>query len=239
MGTQTWVEQLAAPASAFAPAPAGELADLALLPINPPTSYLILEDYGDLQAGDWVIQNAANSNCGRYLIQLARLKGIKTVNVVRRESLITELQDIGGDVVLLDGDDLAERVAEATDGAAIRLAVDAVNGAATNRLAQCLADGGTVLVYGMLTGEPCQLPPDTVFLRNIRMEGFYTIRSFETRSADEIKSIYEYLGSLIGNGTLTAKIAASYTLDQVADAVNHAGRKGAEREGKIILLPNG
>ncbi len=239
MGTQTWVEQLAAPAAQFAPAPQGKLEELALLPINPPTSYLILEDYGNLEAGDWVIQNAANSNCGRYLIQLASLKGIKTVNVVRRAALIPELEAIGGDVVLLDGDDLAERVAAATAGAAIRLAVDAVNGAATARLAECLADGGTVLIYGMLTGEPCQLPADTVFLRNIRMEGFYTIRSFETRTADEIQAIYAYLGRLIENGTLSAKIAATYPLDEVADAVNHAGRKGAEREGKIILLPNG
>jgi trans-2-enoyl-CoA reductase len=239
MGTQTWAEQLAAPAAQFAPAPPGRLEELALLPINPPTSYLILEDYGDLQAGDWVIQNAANSNCGRYLIQLARLRGIKTVNVVRRKELIPELAAIGGDVVLLDGDDLAARVAQATDGAAIRLAVDAVNGAATTRLAQCLADGGTVLIYGMLTGEPCQLPADLVFLRDIRMEGFYTIRSFETRSAGEIKAIYEHLGQLLSDGTLSAKIAATYSLDQLADAVTHAGRKGAERDGKIILLPNG
>jgi len=239
MGTQTWVEKLTAPATAFAPAPEGKLEELALLPINPPTSYLILEDYGDLKPGDWVIQNAANSNCGLYLIQLAKLKGIKTVNVVRRESLIPELKAIGGDVVLLDGDDLDARVKKATGDAAIRLAVDAVNGAATTRLARCLADGGTVLVYGMLTGEPCQLPADMVFLRDIRLEGFYTLRCFENRNAAQIKAIYEYLGGLISDGTLTARIAATYTLDQVAEAVTHAGRKGAEREGKIILLPNG
>ena len=239
MGTQTWVEQLAAPAAGFMPAPEGDLTELALLPINPPTSHLILEDYEDLESGDWVIQNAANSNCGRYLIQLARLKGIKTVNVVRRESLIPELKAMGGDVVLLDGDDLAERVGAATNGAAIRLAVDAVNGQATTRLAQCLADGGTVLVYGMLTGEPCQLPPDMVFLRDLRLEGFFTIRQFGKRTPEQIKAIYEYLGGLISDGTLTAKIAATYGLDQVADAVAHAGRRGAEREGKIILMPNG
>ena len=40
----------------------------------------------DLDAGEWVIQNAANSGVGSYLIALAKMRGLKTVNVVRRAS---------------------------------------------------------------------------------------------------------------------------------------------------------
>ena len=37
--------------------------------------------------------------------------------------------------------------------APIRLALDAVSGQATARLADCVADGGTVCTYGSMTGE--------------------------------------------------------------------------------------
>lgn len=239
MACGAWRDALNVSATDLLPAPEGDAAQLSLMPINPPTSYLILEDYGDLQEGDWIIQNAANSNCGRYLIELAKLRGIKTVNVVRRPELIAELVDLGGDVVLVDGDDLSERVMAATGGVPPKLGVDAVNGMATARIASCLADGSTVLAYGMLTGEPCMLPPDVVFIRDIRLEGFYTIRQFGKRSPEEVRKIYDDLFRLFESGELTAKIAATYPLDQVREAIIHAGRRGADRDGKVILTMNG
>jgi NADPH:quinone reductase-like Zn-dependent oxidoreductase len=51
-----------------------------MITINPPTASLMLREFVDLQKGDWVIQNAANSGVGSYLIVLAKLRGLKTVN---------------------------------------------------------------------------------------------------------------------------------------------------------------
>jgi len=50
-------------------------------------------------------------------LQLARQRGYRTVNVVRREDAAEVVRETGGDVVLLDGEDLAQRVSAATDGA--------------------------------------------------------------------------------------------------------------------------
>jgi NADPH:quinone reductase-like Zn-dependent oxidoreductase len=230
-----WREEIRVAADRLLPAPAGDAAQLALLPINPPTSYLILKDFGDLKPGDWVIQNAANSNCGRYLIELAKLWGIRTVNVVRRPELADDLKALGADVVLVDGPDLAGRVKAATGGAAIRLGVDAVNGLATQRLAECLADGATLLEYGMAAGEPCQISADILFLRDIRLIGFYTVRQFAQRTPDQVRAIYTDLVRLFEQGRLTAKIAGTYPLARIKDAVAHAARKGAERDGKVIV----
>ena len=234
-----WRQQIRIKAAEAAPAPDGDAVQLSLLTINPPTAHLILEDFADLQPGDWIIQNAANSSCGVYLIRLAGMRGIKTVNVVRRQSLVGELEDAGADIVLVDGPDLAARVAMATGGAEIRLGVDAVAGAATTRIADCLSDGGTVLAYGLLSGEPCQIAPDTLFQRDIHLAGFFTQRQMQKRSSAEQRKIYNDLAGLVADGTLSAKIAATYSLDRIAEAVNHAGRVAEAREGKIILLPNG
>lgn len=235
LASGTWRTELTVSAAELLPAPNGDAVQLSLLPINPPTSYLILEDYGDLKEGDWIIQNAANSNCGRYLIQLAKLRGIKTINVVRRPELVDELKALGGDIVLVDGDDLSGRVLQETGGVPAKLGVDAVNGMATARIASCLADGSTVLAYGMLTDEPCMIPSDVAFLRDVRLEGFYTVRQFSKRTPEAVRDIYTELARLFEAGTLTAKIAATYALDDIKEAVAHAGRRGADRDGKIIL----
>lgn len=234
-----WRQRIKIEAADAQPAPDGDAVQLSLLTINPPTAQLILDDFGDLKAGDWLIQNAANSSCGVYLVRLASMRGIKTVNVVRRESLFDDLKAAGADVVVVDGPGLNERVAEATGGAAIRLGVDAIAGPATARIADCVADDGLVLAYGLLSGQPCEISPATLFLRGITLSGFYTKRQMESRAPEERRKIYADLAALVANGTLSARIAATYPLDQIVEAVDHAGRVAEAREGKIILLPNG
>jgi NADPH:quinone reductase-like Zn-dependent oxidoreductase len=238
LGCGAWREQIRVAAADVFPAPEGDAVQLSLLPINAPTAELMLRDFGDLKAGDWVIQNAANSNCGTYIIKLANLRGIKTVNVVRRESLVPELKTYGADVVLVDGPDLAARVKQETGGADIRLGIDAVCGDATTRIGECLADGGTILAYGLLSGEPCKIPSAMLFFRDIRLMGFLMSRQLMKRNRAEQLEIYSRLADLIADGTLRARIAATYPLEDVAEAVAHAGKIGDERPGKIILLPS-
>lgn len=233
-----WREEVRAKAEGLLPAPKGDAAQLSLMPINPPTSYLVLKDFGDLKPGDWIIQNAANSNCGRYLIEMAKLWGIKTVNVVRRPELVDELQALGGTVTLLDGDDLPARVQAATGNAQIRIALDAVNGMASQRLALCLAEGGTLLEYGRAIGQMCTVAPEIIFLRDIRIMGFYTVRQFAKRTPEQVRAIYQDLVDMFTKGQLTAKIAATYPLARVKEAVAHAARTGEHRDGKIILTMN-
>ena len=77
-----------------------------MLKVNPLTAWRVLKGYVDLQRGDWVIQNAANSGVGQCVIQIARELGLRTINVVRREGLEKDLLEMGGDHVLLDDVDL-------------------------------------------------------------------------------------------------------------------------------------
>src|SRR5216117_1805987 len=108
-----------------------DLRQAAMLRINPPTALLLLTDIVALKPGDWVIQNVANSAVGRIVITLARQRGLKTINVVRRDSLFAELKTLGADACVVDGPDLADKVKSANGSAPIRLALDAVSGQAT------------------------------------------------------------------------------------------------------------
>src|SRR6201988_1939706 len=104
---------------------------LAVLGINPPTASLLLSEYVDLKSGDWVVQNAANSGVGRWVIALARARGLRTVNIVRRPELVDELKAIGGDVVVVDSPDVVGRIRVAVGQDDLHLALDAATGPAT------------------------------------------------------------------------------------------------------------
>jgi hypothetical protein len=69
----------------------------AMLRINPATAFCMLQNFATLRPGDWLVQNAANSGVGRSVIQIARAKGLRTVNVVRRPGLEADLRAVGAD----------------------------------------------------------------------------------------------------------------------------------------------
>ena len=74
---------------------------LSMTIVNPMTAFLMLTEFVDLQKGQWIIQSASNSAVGGYIIQLAKQRGIKTINVVRRPGLEKDLLAKGADVVLI------------------------------------------------------------------------------------------------------------------------------------------
>src|SRR5436190_20221811 len=126
---ENWTQRRRVKADVVVPVPPRmDVRQAAMLRINPPTAPLLLSDFVELKPGDWVIQNVANSAVGRLVIGLARARGVKTLNVVRREALFAELKGLGADACVVDGDDLAERVKVQTAGAPIRLGLDAVSG---------------------------------------------------------------------------------------------------------------
>jgi NADPH:quinone reductase-like Zn-dependent oxidoreductase len=102
----TWRERMVVSANGlFALHPDADPRQLAMLAINPPTAALLLSEYVNLKPGDWVVQNSANSGVGRWVIAFAKTRGLKTVNMVRRPELVTELKAIGGDIVVVDTPD--------------------------------------------------------------------------------------------------------------------------------------
>jgi NADPH:quinone reductase-like Zn-dependent oxidoreductase len=209
----------------------------AMLRINPPTALLLLTDIVALKPGDWVIQNVANSAVGRLVIRLAQARGIKTMNVVRRESLFAELKPLGADACVVDGPDLAERVKTLTGGASIRLGLDAVSGQATARLSACVGEGGVVCNYGSMSGEDPVMSRAALVGNGQTLVGFILGRALATRSLAQIRAIYADLGEQVCKGVLSAPVERVYPIEEIRDALAHAQR--GERSGKILVAPNG
>jgi len=235
-GQGTWVSEVVCDPRHLVPLPEGDLDQLSMLLVNPATAQLLLSEYVDLQEGDWVIQSAANSAVGGYLVQLARARGINVVNVVRRESAIAGLKELGADVVLVDGPDLAREVAAAT-GAKMKLAVDAVAGSTAGRLADTLEKGGVLVNYGGMSNEDSAIGAAALIFNNITVRGFWLVTWMDAVDKATRARLYGDLAGQIVKGTLFAPIDRHFTLDDIGEAAKYSW--AGEREGKVMVAPNG
>jgi NADPH:quinone reductase-like Zn-dependent oxidoreductase len=235
---ENWTQRRRVPAHDVIPVPPDlDRLQAAMLRINPPTALLLLTDLVDLKPGDWLVQNVANSAVGRFVIRLARARGVRTVNVVRRAALVPELTALGADVCLVDGPELAERARAATGGASIRLGLDAVSGQATARLSLCVGERGVVCNYGSMSGEDPVMPRSKLIGEGQSLVGFILGRALAPRSIGEVRAIYAELGEQVRAGVLTAPVERVYPIEEIRAAVAHAER--GERAGKILVAPNG
>jgi trans-2-enoyl-CoA reductase len=235
---ENWTQRRKVKGDDAIPLPAGiDLRQAAMVRINPPTAALMLSDFVDLKGGDWVIQNVANSAVGRLLIVLAHQRGLRTVNVVRRAELAAELKQLGADLVIVDDDDLARRVERETGGAPIRLGIEAIGGAATGRIVECVATDGTVVHYGSMSGIDPVVGRSNFTYRGVKLTGFMLGRFMARRTPEKIRAIYADLGEQVRAGKLSAPVDTVYPIDKIKDALAHADKGG--RNGKILVSPNG
>lgn len=230
----TWCEVAVVKADKLTVVPDGiKPEQAAMLKINPITAWRMLHDFVELHPGDWVIQNAANSAAGRAVIAICRELGFRTVNIVRRPELIDELRAEGGDVVLLDNDELREVVAEATDGAPIRLALNAVGGESALRLAKIVAPEATIVTFGAMSLQPLRIPNGLLIFKNLHFTGFWVNKWYKQATAAERAETFARIFDLAQRGLLETKIEHTYSLTDFREAIARAGH--GQRAGKIVF----
>jgi NADPH:quinone reductase-like Zn-dependent oxidoreductase len=239
----TWADQVVVPAAHTVTLTTGPVAaqadvrQLAMLPVNPATAYALLHDYVELGAGDWIAVNMANSAVGQYLVALAKRTGIKTAAVVRREAAAEQVRALGADLVVVDGDDLGDRLAKGLDGGQLRLALDGTGDPGqVAALVQSLEPDGTVVAYSAATGQAPVVPLGDLLFRGIRLRGFFILNWLRDTPREKLEQIYGELATLAGQGILRASVEAEYPLADYRDALAHAARDG--RSGKILFVPD-
>ena len=228
----TWRERMVISAKGLFALPAdADPQQLSMLTINPPTAALLLSEYVDLKPGEWIVQNAANSSVGRWVIAFAKTRGLKTVNIVRRPELVAELKAIGGDVVVVDSPDVSKEIKAAVGKAELRLALDGVSGKATGVLASTLSPHGTLVSFAAMSEAPISISPLDVIFKPITIRGFWLGHPESTaKSAAPIAQAAE----MIASGRVHIPVTAAYPLSSIKEAVAHA-----QRGGKILLNVGG
>ena len=233
-GYGTWREAGILDADQLIAVPEGvPFLEAAMLKINPATAWRMLHDFVVPEPGAWVIQNAANSAVGRHVIAIARELGLRTVNLVRRPELIEELTAAGGDVVLVDDETAVEQIKARTERSPIRLALNAVGGDSATRVANVLANGGTVVTYGAMSRQPVKIPNGLLIFKDLRFRGFWVSRWHKAATPDERQAMFTQLFELAKRGVIETPVERIYPVAEALEAVIHANQ--SQRSGKILL----
>jgi NADPH:quinone reductase-like Zn-dependent oxidoreductase len=230
----TWADQVVAPVRNLVPmSDEADSLQLSMIGINPVTAYLLLNRYVSLMPGDWIGQTAANAAMGQYIIALAKLAGVKTLNVVRREEAAEQVRQWGGDRVVLQGDNLRKDIEKALDGKKLSLVLDTVGGTPVGELAKSLKTGGSIVVYALQGGQFPAISPGDFIYRGLGLHGFWLINWIRNAPRAEIQEIYQKLGDLVADGSLSAAVEHVYPLEQFKEAFKQS--LTSNRSGKILF----
>jgi NADPH:quinone reductase-like Zn-dependent oxidoreductase len=228
LGTFSWAERVVAPAVGLVIVPAGiDVRQAAMLSINPPTASLLLSEHVNLTAGDWIVQNAANSGVGRAVIAFAKHRGLKTINIVRNPELIRQLRSVGADVVVMRSENLVGEVKEAVGGHEVKLGLDAIGGGAADTILDLLTPGGTLVAYAAMAEEPMQIDTLKLVGKRISVRGFFM---YYPEFAQKLPAAIREGVGLAKSGNIYVPISAEYPLEEIKDALKHV-----TRGGKVML----
>ncbi|KAK6501075.1 mitochondrial 2-enoyl thioester reductase [Arthrobotrys musiformis] len=213
----------------------------ATVSVNPSTAYCMLKYFAGLGSGDYFIQNAANSGVGRSAIQIGRLWGFKSINIVRDrpdiDRLKEELRLLGGTEVITETEAKDRRyMAKITEGRSIKLALNCVGGESATNLARILGHNGHLITYGAMSKSPFSVPASALIFKNIHCHGFWISAWSKRNEAAKSQMIRDIL-SWVRDGEFTdipyeiTKWSGDTELETLMEPVKrgiseYSGRKG-------------
>jgi NADPH2:quinone reductase len=210
--------------------------------INPLTAWALTRSTHKLKEGDWLLQTAAASSVGKFVLQLAQQYRFKTINVIRRREQETIIRNLGGNEVICTADeDLRARLQELTAGKGVERAIDCVAGELGAEIARNLAPGGTMLVYGALSShrqtDPAKfmmpLFAPRLIYSTATVRGWWLPRWVPSQPLAEVRAATSDLLTMLSNGALTPPAIAQYSFKDFQEAVRLAdGEAGQE---KVLL----
>ena len=209
--------------------------EAATLPIALTTMHNAVVTNGALQPGQNVLIQGASSGVGLMALQIARLKGAKTVigsstNAERRG----RLHEFGADLAI-DSKDAGwvDQVLAATDGHGVDLIVDQISGPVANQNLQATRVMGRIVNVGRLGGTHGDFNFDLHAARRISYIGV----TFRTRSVQEIRDIFDAVRAdiwpAVEAGTLQLPIDKVYPFAEIGAAFDRM--EANQHLGKIVV----
>jgi NADPH2:quinone reductase len=209
--------------------------DAATLPVALTTMHNAVVTNGALQAGQSVLIQGASSGVGLMALQIAKLKGAKTVigsstDPHRRG----RLKEFGADLAVDSSDPgWVDQVLKATGGEGVDLIVDQVSGKVANQNLAAAKIKGRIVNVGRLGGTHGDFNFDLHAARRINYIGV----TFRTRGIEEIRDIFSAVRNdiwpAVESGKLKLPIDKVLPFADIAEAFEHM--EANRHLGKIVV----
>jgi NADPH:quinone reductase len=230
----TYAEQIALPASAAVPVPAGVSDEIAAaVMMQGLSAQHFATEAAPVQPGQTVLVHAAAGGLGQILVQLIKMRGGRVIGLVSREDKVKAVRGAGADEVLVSaGDRFVQPVLDLTSGQGVDTVFDGGGESTFWASTRVTRRHGTVLYYGAVIGQPPvvnlrQLPNSIKICYPTFLDHVPTREALLARSAE--------LLALVRDGLLTIEIGGRYPLAEAARA--HRDLESRATTGKLLLLP--
>ncbi|KAF3600719.1 hypothetical protein F2Q69_00035180 [Brassica cretica] len=175
----------------------------ATITVNPLTALRMLEDFVSLVSGDSLVQNGATSIVGQCVIQLARHRGISTINIIRDRAGSDEarenLKALGADQVFsesqLNVKNVKSLLGELPEPA---LGFNCVGGNAASLVLKFLRHDKVAGYLWLLS----TVFKSSIFLQDLELKGFWLQNWLSLGKVKECREMIDYLLGLARDGKL-------------------------------------
>lgn len=209
-----------------------DIIDAAAVPVTFGTADDALFKLGNLQAGQSVLVQGATGAVGWAAIQLAHMAGARVFGTVSSERHVGRLAELGMQHAIDRNSDVAAEVRALNEGAGVDLVIDTIGGAALQQGVNALADGGRLVMVGMIDRQPHVVNASALLRTRKHLIGCMW---GQVAHLPEMREAMDGLLARVAQGQLQVVIDRSFPLASAAEAHARAEQRG--RIGRVIMLP--
>ncbi len=230
-----YAQQVCAPQGQCLPKPEGlSMAEAAALPETCFTVWANVFDRGGLKAGEVLLVHGGASGIGTTAIQMAAAMGATVIATASNDHKCSVCIELGAVAAInYNDEDFVERVKVLTDGHGADVILDMVGGDYIERNIAVAAVDGRIVNIAYLRGPQANVNFMPIMLKRLTMTGS-TLRpqsqDAKSKIADRLKA---NVWPLISSGKVKPRMAAEFSVDDVADA--HVLMESNELVGKVVL----
>lgn len=235
MHTGTYAQQHCVPSWLLVPIPNEmDFPTAAATMLQGMTAHFLIHGITQLNPGDRVLVHAGAGGMGLWLIQLLKRQGIHTITTVSTEDKAQLTQQAGADqTIIYTQQDFAAEIQTATQGAGVRMILDAVGAATFNQGMSILAPRGYMVLYGQASGPVTQIDSSA-----LRRGSLYLTRPSlgdYTATRQELLHRANDVLTWVQTGQIKLHIGLQLPLSQAQEA--HRQLENRQTTGKTLLTP--
>ncbi|XP_020579742.1 probable trans-2-enoyl-CoA reductase, mitochondrial [Phalaenopsis equestris] len=179
----------------------------ATITVNPLTALCMLENFSELTYGDSIVQNGATSIVGQCIIQLAKIKGVSSINIIRdrldSEEVKEKTKKLGADLVYTESQLSVKNVKSLLDGIPEPLlGFNCIGGDSASLVLKFLRQGGTMVTYGGMAKKPITMSTSSFIFKDLSLRGFWLQKLMSSDSTMVCRPKMDYLLNLVQSGKL-------------------------------------
>ena len=198
------------------------------------TVYLNFFMLAGIKRGEAALIHGGGSGIGTTSIQLLNEAGVRVIVTAGSDEKCEQCRKLGADVAInYKSGPFAPAVRTATDGRGVDVILDSIGGSYLSGNIESLAQGGRLVLIGLMSGTRAELDLASVLRRHLKIFGSTLRMRPPAEKAQIVEAFLKQFGAALGAGKLRPPI---YKVVPAAEAPTaHRMMQASEHFGKIVL----